>query len=69
MNDETRRTATEMEQMARKAYERVRPHLTSGEMSASDLKMIMSIFKDAAEIMRDAAEIKKYSEKYSDKHV
>lgn len=70
MNDDTRRMTTEMDAYARRAYERIRPHLTSGnEMSASDFKTMMAILKYCADVMRDVAEINKDSEKYSSKRV
>ena len=68
MNDETRRTANELEQTARRSFERVRPHLNSNsEMSLADMDMMMSICKRAADVLRDMAEVKKYYEKHSDK--
>ena len=70
MNDDTRRMTTEMDQYARRASERIRPHLTSGnEMSAGDFKTMMAILKYCADVMRDVAEINKSSDKYSSKRV
>lgn len=68
MNDETRRMTHEMDQYARRAYERIRPHLSAGgEMSAGDFKTMMAIMKYCADVMRDVVEINKDSDKYSTK--
>lgn len=70
MNDETRRMTHEMDNYARRAYERIRPHLSANnEMSASEFKTMMAIMKYCADVMRDVVEINKGSEQYSSKRV
>lgn len=70
MPEELKQVVSDMEKIAEKTFERVKPLLMSNEtLSISEIGELIDIAKDSAKIMKYATHIKRHYSEHSERHI